>query len=271
MKRDDSKGKAWLAGMIVLLIIACGLLLPVLLLNKQKMELERQREYVTYAQVQPLYFGKDEHFSHREPEKEEMTLTEADFIARKKLQEYFAMEILQTPQDWPLNMEDAQLATDGKVWRLLYGVDQVAWLEVRLDSIRGTIYLIGYLEQQSDCEKDVKGMPSGEPQNDISVKEEERNLSDTEADVLRMAQQMALEYQEEDGELLDHKGDDYAAVALKDGHIAVACWGNNPWWQYMAVVEAQTYQEDNTGGGWLWKEEALIRIGYEPEHAEIRQ
>lgn len=89
-----------------------------------------------------------------------MTLTEADFIARKKLQEYFAMEILQTPQDWPLNMEDAQLATDGKVWRLLYGVDQVDWLEVRLDSIRGTIYLIGYLEQQSDCEKDVKGMPN---------------------------------------------------------------------------------------------------------------
>lgn len=78
-----------------MLIIACGLLLPVLLLNKQKMELERQREYVTYAQVQPLYFGKGEHFSHREPEKEEMTLTEADFIARKKLQEYFAMEILQ--------------------------------------------------------------------------------------------------------------------------------------------------------------------------------
>ena len=114
-----------------------------------------------------------------------------------------------------------------------------------MDSIRGTIYLIGYLEQQSDCEKDVKGMPNGEPQNDISVKEEERNLSYTEADVLRMAQQMALEYQEEDGELLDHKGDDYAAVALKDGHIAVACWENNPWWQYMAVVEAQTYQEED--------------------------
>lgn len=40
-------------------------------------------------------------------------------------------------------------------------------------------------------------------------------MSYTEADVLRMAQQMALEYQEEDGELLDHKGDDYAAVALE--------------------------------------------------------
>ena len=56
-----------------------------------------------------------------------------------------------------------------------------------------------------------------------------------ETDAYRMAQQMALEYQGEEGTLLERVGCNYAAVTLKDGNIAVACWS------------------DDLGGGNIWR------------------
>ena len=89
-----------------------------------------------------------------------------------------------------------------------------------------------------------------------------------ETDAYRMVQQMALEYQGEEGTLLERVGCNYAAVTLKDGNIAVACWSDEPWWwQYMAIVDAKSYEEDGAGGSQLWREEAFAQVAYGSESA----
>ena len=260
MKKRGGRVQIGLAGLVILFVAICGLILPVLLLKRQKTEWNTQRGYLSDIQVQPLYFGEEIYFSYRKPGEGEMTVTQADFIVHNKFQEYFAMEILYAHHFWPLDMEDAQLAQNENIWRLVYRFDNVAWLEVCLDSVTGVIYQIGYLEPQTYA----FGL-TGRSTEDMNA---QMLWYSVETDAYRMVQQMALEYQGEEGTLLERVGCNYAAVTLKDGNIAVACWSDEPWWwQYMAIVDAKSYEEDGAGGSQLWREKAFAQVAYGSESA----
>ena len=230
---------AWLlaAGAVLL-----GILLPCLLLQQQKNNWMKQQEWVAYEPVLPLQFNQGLNFVAREAAYGEMQLEEAQETCRNQLELLLENGVLEAGYYWPsaLELQNGLLAEEQPVWKLVYGVSknafkqirETALVEVQMDAISGQLYQVGYLEMQTDAG------------------------AFTECNAYRTVQNFVYPYLGREGIVLESSDNRQASMLLDDGSFVFCCWGEDPWYQYIAILDANDYeQREKLRDAWLSQQE----------------